>query len=83
MCIEQNLEYNCPLWLLSMDMRKAFDTIEHDARINVLNSIGIDRKCLVLIQSLHQNQIGIVNENRTFRIGRGVNQGDVLNGRID
>ena len=28
--IENSLEFHKPLWILSMDLRKAFDTVDHD-----------------------------------------------------
>ena len=38
--IEYALEFNVPVWLLSMDLRKAFDTVSHE---QLLVSLGISR----------------------------------------
>ena len=35
--IQHSFEFNIPLWLLSMDLRKAFDTVSHK---HLLSSFG-------------------------------------------
>ena len=39
---EYSLEFNVPLWLLSMDLRKAFDTISHEQFLLSLGYHGLD-----------------------------------------
>ena len=36
--IEHHQEFNLELWMMSMDMRKAFDTIDHKALLRALRS---------------------------------------------
>ena len=66
--IEYSLEFHTPLWILSMDLRKAFDTVDHDALLQSLLAHGIDEAYLSLIDLLYQDQTGSVHESRSFRI---------------
>ena len=51
--IEQSQEYNKPLWLLSMDMRKAFDIVEHSAVLQALKKHGVHDSYCELISALY------------------------------
>ena len=59
-------------------MRKAFDTIEHKPLLNALRQQGVDEEYIELIRALYSDQTGSVNGSMSFRITRGVKQGDVL-----
>ena len=80
--IEHSLEYNIPLWLLNMDLRKTFDTVSHEHLLSSLGYHGLDPAYIALLQRLYRNQSGAVNESRHFKIQRGVKQGDVLSAII-
>ena len=80
--IEHSLEFNVPLWLLSMDLRKAFDTVSHEHLLLALGYHGLDPAYIALLQRLYKNKSGAVNESRHFKILRGVKQGDVLSAII-
>ena len=67
-----------PLWMISMDMRKAFDTIDHIALMRALRSRGLPEKCVSLLSVLYSNQKASVNRSSEFKIKRGVKQGDPL-----
>ena len=75
---EFSLEYETPLWILSMDLRKAFDTIDHSALFDGLRAHGIPEEYINLIMLLYSKQIGVVNDIKFFEIKREVKQGDVL-----
>ena len=64
-----------PLWLLSMDLRKAFDTIDHNSLFQALQLHGISPNYIALLQLLYQDQLGSVHGSRLFSITRGVKQG--------
>ena len=70
--IEQSLEFHMPLWLLSMDLRKAFDRIDHDALLQALRDHGIDEAYLALIDLFYSDQRGVVQGSRSFHIQREV-----------
>ena len=61
-----------------MDLRKAFDTIDHVALFAPLEQRGVDHAYISLSQLLYQDQHGRVNDSQQFPIERGVKQGDVL-----
>ena len=68
--IEQNLEFNTPLWLMSIDMRKAFDTIEHDNMVYALRACDVPEEYISLIQLLYRNQVGVIGNSKFFPIHR-------------
>ena len=74
--IEHHQELNLPLWMLSMDMRKAFDTINHPALVRALRSRGLPEAYVSLLALLYANQMASVNGSSKFLIQRGVKQGD-------
>ena len=80
--IEYALEFNVPVWFLSMDLRKAFDTVSHEQLLLSLGYHGLDPTYIALLQKLYQNQHGVVDGSKKFRIERGVKQGDVLSAII-
>ena len=53
--IEHHQEFQIPLWMLSMDMRKAFDTINHPALIRALRSRGLLEVYVTLLFLLYVN----------------------------
>ena len=65
-----------------MDLRKVFDIVSHEQLLVSLGYHGLDPTYITLLQKLYQNQHGIVNGSKGFRIERGVKQGDVLSGII-
>ena len=76
--ISHSLEYNFDLWLVSIDLRKAFDRVEQDALFCALEEQGLEPGYRYILQQVYKDQIGILNENISFPISRGVRQGDVL-----
>ena len=76
--ISHSLEFNIPVWLLSMDLRKAFDTVSHQKLFEALGHHGIDFSYIELLRALYRNQSGSVHESRYFNIQRGAKQGDPL-----
>lgn len=75
--ISNSFEFQFPLWLVSIDLKKAFDRVDHIVLFTALESQGLDIQYINLLRSLYLKQEGCVD---TFRFGikRGVRQGDVL-----
>ena len=48
--IEYALEFNVPVWLLGMDLRKAFDTVSHEQVLVSLGYHGLDPSYIALLQ---------------------------------
>ena len=80
--VEYALEFNTPVWLLSMDLRKAFDTVSHEQVLISLGYHGLDPTYITVLRKLYQNQTGAVSESKRFDIQRGVKQGDVTSAII-
>ena len=80
--IQYALEFNVPLWLSSMDLRKAFDTVDHTELFRALGHHGLDPAYIELLKRLYSGQTGSANGSRTFNILCGVRQGDVLSAII-
>ena len=76
--MEYHEEFNMPLWRISMDIRKAFDTIDHIALMRALRSRGLPEEYVSLLSVLYSNQKASVNGSSEFKIQRGVKQGDPL-----
>ena len=74
----KSVEWNCNLWFASLDLKKAFDRMEHNALFAALAKQGVESSYLQLLKTLYLGQTGSVHGSRRFRITRGVKQGDVL-----
>lgn len=72
------LEWNIPLWMASLDLKKAFDRIEHGALFTALQSQGVGHSYQTWLVALYSQQSGSVNGSTPFVINRGVKQGDVI-----
>ena len=71
-------EWKLPLFIASLDLKKAFDRVEHKALFEALRTQGVDEPHLALLMDIYHGQVGSANGSRDFTIGRGVRQGDVL-----
>ena len=54
--IEYALEYNFPIWILNMDLKKVFDCIEYSVIFNGLRQHGIPEEYINLIMLLYSKQ---------------------------
>ena len=76
--VSKTLEWQCGIWFVSFDLRKAFNKVEHGALFVALTAHGIEDTYLDLLMERYQNQTGAVPGSEKFSIQRGVRQGDVL-----
>ena len=74
--LSKGVEYNVPMWVVTIDLKKAFDRVDHTALFNALRQ-QMDPEYVSLLEKLYEIQYGNVGSHR-FRIARGVRQGDVL-----
>ena len=59
----RSLEYNCEIWVASIDLRKAFDRIHHPALFRALRHQGVSEGYLQLLQELYSSQTGSVSDS--------------------
>ena len=76
--IGKSNEWNLPLWMISLDLRKAFDRINFHPLFNALREQKVPLAYIQLLSALYEKQQGCVNGSYLFAIERGVKQGDVL-----
>ena len=66
------------LWMVSIDLRKAFERILHHPLFDALRVQCVPEGYIQLLAALYSNQQGFVNGSRGFGIYRSVKQGDVI-----
>jgi hypothetical protein len=76
--ISKTLEYHLPLWMVSLDLKKAFDRVHHNALFDALRGQDVDDPTIALLLEIYSGQRGCVHGSREFDIARGVRQGDVI-----
>ena len=73
-----NIEFNLLVWFVSLDLRSAFDRVDHAAFFDALYQCNLPMGYIAFLQRLYASQRGSVNESQEFVIDRCVKQGDVL-----
>ena len=80
---EKAREYNAPLYLCFVDLRKAYDSVNRDALwVALQKRYQVPDKLLRILKALHQDTRGAIRAygkvSEEFSIKNGVRQGDVL-----
>lgn len=76
--IGKSIGFNMPLFFASLDLKKAFDRILWPQVFEALLEQGVERPYLKLLAAIYSDQTGKLGTGKTFQIGRGVRQGNVL-----
>ena len=64
--------------MASLDLKKAFDRVEHSSLFAALRQQNIDDPSIALLLDIYYGQHGSVQGIRSFDISRGVRQSDVI-----
>uniref|UniRef100_A0A8D8RFD8 Craniofacial development protein 2 n=1 Tax=Cacopsylla melanoneura TaxID=428564 RepID=A0A8D8RFD8_9HEMI len=77
--IEESMRINKPLVIAFVDLQKAFDNVNWNLMLKILEETGIKFKDRRIIHSLYKNQVAGIkinnSERRTAKIKKGVRQG--------
>eukprot|EP00438_Fugacium_kawagutii_P020700 Skav225256 [mRNA] locus=scaffold4099:835:1566:+ [translate_table: standard] len=84
--IDKATAHDIPLWIVSLDLSKAFDRVRWPALWAALKDHGVSDHLIWILQNLYRNQLGEVlgewKRSQTFDIKAGVRQGCVLSPRL-
>ena len=69
--VSKSLEWNMPIWIISIDLKKAFDRVEYRTLFAALEEQGVESGYIQLLQRLYANQRGTIG-NASFSVRRGV-----------
>ena len=70
------IEYHLPLCMVSLDLKKAFDRVHHNALFDALRGQDVGDPTIALLLEIDSGQRRCVHGNRKFDIARGVRQGN-------
>lgn len=80
--IQRCRDVNCDVYACLIDYEKAFDRVQHQKMINILNDADLDDKDLRIISNLYWNQTACMRlddeQTEQVKILRGVRQGCIL-----
>ena len=74
-------EWGVKMWVATLDLMKAFESISHNSLWNALKQCGIEPQYVCLLKRLHAKQKATVltdKENDVFEINRKTKQGDTV-----
>ena len=80
--IGKTSEWNLPLWIASLDLRKAFDRVLHRPMFETLRYQNVPDGYIHLLAALYKRQQGSIDGKHLFDIDRGVKQGDTLSAML-
>jgi len=83
---EKTRAANLPVWIISLDLSKAFDRVSWPALWEALLQQGISKHLVWILQTMYYEQTGQISgtwgKSREFHIRAGVRQGCVLSPRL-
>ncbi|XP_045534998.1 uncharacterized protein LOC106709987 [Papilio machaon] len=83
--IEKYCEYNKPLYIAFIDYSKAFDSILHESIWQALAEQGVNDDYVKLIKEIYRAStatIKLKGQGPTFKVEKGVRQGDPLSPKL-
>ena len=84
--VDKLLAVNTPIWIISLDLSKAFDRVRWEKLWVALQAHGVSDHLVWTMQNLYTGQLGQIQgdtgDTRVFPITAGVRQGCVLSPRL-
>ena len=84
--LDRNRGTGLPLWIISLDLSNAFDTVKWDTLWDALRRQNISHQLIWILQCFYHDQTSVVCDgagaSRKFDILCGVRQGCVLSPRL-
>ena len=84
--LDTTLALDVPVWIVSLDLSKAFDKVKWENFWEALSEHGVSDHMLWVLQCIYDGQMGRIEDNNTdgdpFCIKGGVRQGCVLSPRL-
>ena len=79
--VEKAIEHNTKVFLLFVDLRKAYDLVPQSAMWLVLQKYGVPTVVVDLVRGLHENMeatVSVAGESAQIQVSNGLRQGCVL-----
>jgi Reverse transcriptase (RNA-dependent DNA polymerase) len=71
-----------PLFMIFLDLKKAYDTLDRGRTINILQGYGVGKMTCNLIKTIWDNDVMVPKQagfyGKPFKASRGVRQGDIM-----
>ena len=84
--LDKTLALDVPVWIVSLDLSKAFDKVKWESLWEALSEHGVSDHMLWVLQRIYYGQTGRIEDNNAdgdlFHIRGGVRQGCVLSPRL-
>ena len=84
--VQKTIAASAPLWIISLDLSKAFDKVDWNALWSALRQHGIPEHLIWILQCVYYGQTGVVKERDVdscgFDIRGAVRQGCVFSPRL-
>lgn len=74
----KSIEWNIPVWMAPLDLKKAPDRVEYNAFVEAPLTQGVPPEQLAALAEMYRGQSRHLRGAKGFQIGRGVKQGDVI-----
>ena len=79
--VEKAIEHNTKVFLLFVDLRKAYDSVPRSAMWLVLQKYGVPTVVVDLVRGLHENMkatVLVAGESAQIQVSNGLRQGCVV-----
>ena len=86
MILHETLEMDQPLWIIALDLSKAFDRVNWESLWQAVGDHGVSPHLVWILQNIYCQQcgkiVGSMEDSVEFDIAAGVRQGRVLSPRL-